>query len=420
MPRQSNPWLLSRSTSFLATAGASAPSVVIRHLIIPQHLTDPMIPDPAEKSFSTYKIVAKRRESETIISLELAPVCGSAIRPFIPGQFIILRLPDPGGSGTLLRHYSISSSSRLTQSLRISVKREMPPPHLPDVPEGAGSSYLHQAEVGTVLSVYGPRGEFCLDRTSPRPVLLLSGGVGLTPLVSMLHELAHDRERRVFFVHACENGMVHALRNEVLTLGASRPGITTHFCYRVPTDADGDARAYDSKGLITREALQALLPLDDYDVYMCGPTGFMQANYALLRGLGIPKHRIHYEFFGPATVLVTDDDRPAPAQTIIREAPRLAEPQPLEPVQGGGVTVSFNGSSAPVPWPDDVHSLLELAESAGLEPPFSCRAGVCSTCTSRLVSGEVEYFEEPLTAPGPGELLLCCSRPRTSVEIAFP
>ncbi|WP_262269256.1 2Fe-2S iron-sulfur cluster-binding protein [Microvirga yunnanensis] len=379
-----------------------------------------MIPDPAETSFSNYKIVAKRRESETIMSLELAPACGSAIRPFIPGQFIIVRLPDPDGAGTLLRHYSISSSPSLTQSLRISVKREMPPPHLPDVPEGAGSSYLHKAEVGTVLSVHGPRGEFCLDRTSPRPVLLLSGGVGLTPLVSMLDELAHGTERRVFFVHACENGRVHALRDEVLTFASSRPGITTHFCYRVPTDADEDARVYDSKGLITRETLQTLLPLDDYDIYLCGPTGFMQANYALLRSLGIPKHRIHYEFFGPATVLVTDDERPVTAKTIIREAPPLPTLGPVGQDDHAGVTVSFNGSAAPIPWPDDARSLLDLAESVGLEPPFSCRAGVCSTCTSRLISGEVEYFEEPLTHPGPGELLLCCSRPRTSVTIAFP
>jgi ferredoxin-NADP reductase len=379
-----------------------------------------MIPDSAEKSFFNYKIVGKCRESETIMSLELMPVCGSAIRPFAPGQFVILRLPDPSGSGSLLRHYSISSSSRLTQSLRISVKREMPPPHLPNVPEGAGSSYLHKADVGTILSVHGPRGEFCLDRTSPRPVLLLSGGVGLTPLVSMLHELAHGTERRVFFVHACENGKVHALRDEVLTLASIRPGIITHFCYRVPTDADEDARAYDSKGLITRDTLQALLPLDDYDVYMCGPTGFMQANYSLLRGLGIPKHRIHYEFFGPATVLVTDDDRAAPAQAIIREASPLPRPEPIERDESAGVTVSFNGSAVPIPWPDDARSLLDVAESVGLEPPFSCRAGVCSTCTSRLISGEVEYFEEPLTPPAPGELLLCCSRPRTSVEIAFP
>lgn len=379
-----------------------------------------MTPDPAEKSFSNYTIVAKRRESETIMSLELAPVCGSAIRPFIPGQFIIVRLPDQAGSETLLRHYSISGSSRLTQSLRISVKREMPPPHLPDAPEGAGSSYLHKAEVGTVLSVHGPHGEFCLDRTSPRPVILLSGGVGLTPLVSMLHELAHDTERRVFFVHACENGRVHALRDEVRTLASHRPGITTHFCYRVPTDADESARAYDSKGLITRETLQAFLPMDGYDVYMCGPTGFMQANYILLRSLGIPKQRIHYEFFGPATVLVTDDDCVSPAQTIIREAPPLAETQPLKPLQGEEVTVKFNGSSIPIPWTDGARSLLELAESVGLEPPFSCRAGVCSTCTSRLLSGEVEYFEQPLTPPVPGELLLCCSRPSTSVEIDFP
>ncbi|MEZ0168531.1 2Fe-2S iron-sulfur cluster-binding protein [Microvirga sp. TS319] len=396
------------------------PSVAARPPIIPSYLTDPMNPEPTETSFSNYKIVAKRRESETIMSLELTPVCGSAIRPFIPGQFIVMRLPDPSGSGNLLRHYSISSSCRLTHRFRISVKREMPPPHLPDAPEGVGSSYLHNAEIGTVVSLHGPRGEFCLDRTSLRPVVLLSGGVGLTPVVSMLHELASDTERPVFFVHACENGRVHALRDEVLALASSRSGIRIHFCYRVPTDADEAAGAYDSKGLITKETLQALLPLDDYDVYMCGPAGFMQANYSLLRGLGIPKQRIHYEFFGPATVLATDDERPSPAETTIPNTRPSPAPDPAQKDESAEVTVSFNGSAAPIPWPDGARSLLELAESVGLEPPFSCRAGVCSTCTSRLLSGEIEYFEEPLTPPGPGEVLLCCSRPVTSLEIAFP
>ncbi|MDH6234950.1 ferredoxin-NADP reductase [Mesorhizobium soli] len=363
-------------------------------------------PASASKSrFRELKVVTKVRESSIITSFHLEPVEPEGWRPFEAGQFLVFRFPVREGKDFVLRNYSVSSSPERKGSYRITVKREAAP--RADVPGGVSSCHLHDhVEVGDVLTAEGPRGDFVLDRQSSRPVVLLSGGVGLTPLVSMLHALA-GTQRRVFFIHACENGEVHALRDEVEALAASRPGMAVHFCYRFPTDADRAAGCHHSEGVITRELLQSLLPLDDYDFYLCGPSPFMQAVHGILRGLGVPRQRISYEFFGPATLLEAPAE-PAPVQT-----PPLAPAAVLD----GAMTVEFRKSGRKGVWNPAAESLLAFAEDQGLEPEFSCRAGVCGTCKSKLLAGEVAYFEEPLDDLAPGEVLLCCSKPQGPIVL---
>lgn len=356
--------------------------------------------------FKRYRVVEKKAESAVITSFVLAAADGVSQLHFRPGQFLVVRLSLAEGV-TALRNYSLSGDPANPSQLRISVKREPPPFDRPDLPAGLGSNYLHQqVQVGDTLEIAGPTGSFVLDEDSPRPVLLFSGGVGLTPMLSMLHRLSSDSSRPVYFVHACENGAVHALRDEVLALADRRPGITAHFCYRNPTPEDQAHPACHSQGLISRETLQQLLPLDDYDVYLCGPRPFMQANWRLLRSLGIAAHRIHYEFFGPATILEEDEDC-APAAPIV-ETPTLLE---------GEQIVEFLPSGKRVAWDPACHSLLELAEQAGLTPAFNCRAGLCNTCQVPLRQGSVEYFEEPLDMPQDGRVLLCCARPVSAVTV---
>lgn len=354
--------------------------------------------------FRELKVVAKVRESAIITSFHLEPVEAEGWRHFAPGQFLIFRIPVPGDDGFVLRNYSVSCSPRRQGSYRITVKREAAPGG--DVPDGIGSCHLHDnVEVGDILLAEGPRGDFVLDGESERPVVLLSGGVGLTPLVAMLHELAATG-RNVFFVHACDNGAVHALRDEV-EAAASRPGIRVHFCYRFPSADDKAAGRHHSEGVVTRDLLQQLLPLDDYDFYLCGPSPFMRAVHGVLRRLGVPRQRIAYEFFGPATLLEAPPE-PAPSP-------------PTSPVQAAdpdaAMTVEFRKSGRTAAWDATAESLLAFAEDQGLSPEFSCRAGICGTCRSRLVSGEVAYFEEPLDELPPGEVLLCCSKPKGSVVL---
>ena len=367
----------------------------------------------APSGFRRLRVSARQRESASIVSFELVPADGAPLPPFAAGQFVTLRLPLPSGE-RLLRTYSLSGDPADAARWRVSVKREPAPANRDDVPAGRGSSYLHDAvQVGDEVDVAGPSGAFVCGDDTTRPVVLMSGGVGLTPLVSMLHRLcAMDdaRDRRVHFIHACENGAVHAFGREVAAVAAACPNVHVHVCYRQPAAQDRQAGTFDSEGLISRETLQGLLPLDDYEVYLCGPPAFMQANWKLLRSLGVARERIHYEFFGPATVLEADVD-PEPAQEALPEKERE--------IDAGTTTVKFHPRAAPVAWDDRCESLLELAEQHGYAVPFSCRIGICNTCVTPLTQGAVEYTTAPLDPPPEGAVLLCCAKPSGNVTLAL-
>lgn len=365
--------------------------------------------------FNALRVIEKKQESAVITSFVLAATDSASSLTLRPGQFLIVRLSLDGGV-TALRNYSLSGDVSDPSRMRISVKREPAPFDRPELPPGQGSNYLHdRVQVGDLLEIAGPAGTFILDEESPRPVVLFSGGVGLTPMLSMLHRLSSSSTRPVYFIHACESGAVHAFRDEVLTLASRRPGISVHFCYRNPDSEDHANQVYHSQGLISRETLQGLLPLDDYDVYLCGPRPFMQANWRLLRNIGVAAKRIHYEFFGPATILEEDEVDVTPAAT----PPTPAMPAPTAAVgeTEKALTVHFLPSGARVAWNQNYHSLLELAEQVGLTPSFNCRAGLCNTCQVSLREGSVEYFEAPLDAPPNGDILLCCTRPTTAVTV---
>jgi ferredoxin-NADP reductase len=362
--------------------------------------------DAAASRFRPFEVISKVRESTTITSFRLAPLDRQHWRPFEAGQFLTIRVPDSKG-GHVLRNYTVSSSPRDEGTYRITVKREAAPSQ--DVPSGVSSCWLHdEIEPGAVVEIDLPRGAFKLDAASSRPVVLLSGGVGLTPTVSMLDVLARESDRPVWFIHACDSGAVHALRDEVEQLAALRPGVTVHFCYRFAESASLDAKQCHSQGFLTRATLQQLLPLDDYDIYMCGPPPFMQALYSILIGLGVRKERIAYEFFGPASLLTEK------AQTT---------QQPVEPpaadhsTAGAGPHIVLQKSGRSLAWDGTSESILAFLEAQGIEPEFSCRAGVCGTCEQGLVSGEVDYFEEPLDVVQQDRVLLCCTRPRTSLVL---
>ncbi|MFX0542862.1 2Fe-2S iron-sulfur cluster-binding protein [Roseovarius sp. S4756] len=384
--------------------------------------------------FRSFRVADKRRESDIITSFHLVPADGAPLWPVRPGQYLTLRMPDAeaAAGAPVLKTYSVSNDVAETGHHRITVKREAGQSGAPD---GLGSCWLHdRIEPGDEIAIAAPRGSFVLDEASQRPVLLLSGGVGLTPLVSMLHSLK-DSGRDVYFIHACENGAVHALRDEVEALKGGN--IRALFVYRSPSEADRSAARHHAEGVIDKAFLQDHVPIGDYEAYMCGPAPFMAAMYQLLQELGLPKDRIAYEFFGKAMSLdqmsaaptdapsraasnaaasirsltfLTNPDAWASDDTTVEVAPKAAPDAAL-----GDVTFRKSGKAAT--WDGTSSSLLELAEAAGLTPEFSCRAGICNTCKCALVSGEVEYFEDPLNPPAPGEVLICCARPKGAVVL---
>ena len=249
--------------------------------------------------FRPFVVQRKVRESDRITSFYLAPVDGSPLRPHKPGQYVTVRVPTEG-EGTTMRNYSISSRPGRPH-YRISVKRETG--LSASAPDGYASNYLHQHvnELG-VLEVGPPCGEFILkpagDRS--RSLVLISAGVGITPLLSMLHAASERRdERDILFIHAAVNGDSHAFRREVLQLADEHPNVRVHFRYSNPTPQDRLQELADSEGFVDADLLKTLLSERRGEFYLCGPKPFMSDVSAALTTLGVPKSDVSYEFFGP-------------------------------------------------------------------------------------------------------------------------
>ena len=357
-------------------------------------------------NWRSFRVNQRVRESETVVSLHLVAADGSPLPPFEPGQFLTFRLE--GADGRLIpRNYSISSDPADRTHYRISVRRE---------PDGFGSGVMHDLmQEGALVAASGPKGRFTLDHASRRAVLLLAGGIGITPLLSMAHALAGEGTRPVWLIHACENGAVMPFFWELSELERRSPLFRRITVLATPTGADQAAGQHQYEGLVTRDLLRSVLPLDDYDAYLCGPGAFMQAMFDALLQLGVRQERIAYEFFGPARTLVPAEAPPAAAAA---DGPATTGSESgvagHDLAQGSMVTFTLSGRSAV--WDGAQMSLLDFAEAQGLSPAFSCRNGICNTCLCSI-EGEVRYVEEPLDMPGKGQALLCCSVPLGPVSL---
>jgi len=347
------------------------------------------------------KLVRKVRETAEISSFYFESEDGVPLPGFRAGQYLTLSI-QANSKEPVLRTYTLSSSTHELGRYRITVKREGAPADRPDLPSGIGSGFLHDhLSEGDVIPALPPRGRSVLD-DSDRPVVLLSGGVGLTPMVAILADLSQAEPRRpVWFIHACRDASHRALHEEVAALaGRHRQAqVLTVF------EADTGAARPDAVGLVDMALLQKWLPLDDYSFYLCGPPGFMSALYRGLTGLNIAEDRIAYEHFGPATVLKPATERDAPKVFV---ASQSAKDGPIVEFGTSGVTATFS---------NEVPSILDLAKREGLEVLYSCEEGICGTCRCRLIEGEVEYSTEPIAHLDEGEILTCIGRPKTDIKI---
>ena len=352
------------------------------------------------EKFRSYRVTGKVAESRIITSFLIQPESGD-IPDFCPGEYLIFDLPCGPNGAMILRNYSISG--RMGNALRVTIKRE---PAAPGFGPGAGSAYFHdKVKVGSLLGVAGPFGQFQLDRGSHLPVVLISGGVGLTPMVAMAHDLAKSG-RRFVFLHACEDGAVHAMGAEMRALAKTCPQMTAHFCYRLPRHEDTPAHDFDSTGFLTTGRLQSLLALDDYEFYLCGPGPFMQAMYEIITDLGVRDDRIRCEFFGPAALL-----RPREKAGDLPPGAQRSHVESAVPI------VHFAKSGRSVPWDGRFENLLEFAEEQELFPDFSCRAGTCKSCKTKVITGEIDYLFEPFERPDNGYILICCAVPKSDVTL---
>ncbi|WP_075981009.1 NO-inducible flavohemoprotein [Bacillus massilinigeriensis] len=250
------------------------------------------------KDFRDFVIAKKVQESSVITSFYLQPADSGELASFIPGQYISVKLSIPGQANTHIRQYSLSDSPNKNY-YRISVKREE---GLQNRPDGIVSNYLHQhVNEGDIIQISAPAGEFVLQETIATPIILLSGGVGITPMMSMLNHLSNKNiKQQITFVHAAINGDYHAFSKDVDHIVDENREVQRHFYYEKPTETDRENQAFDGEGLITAEALNQIIIDKNATIYMCGPVNFMQAMYDGLLEINVPKKNIHFEFFGPA------------------------------------------------------------------------------------------------------------------------
>jgi ferredoxin-NADP reductase/MOSC domain-containing protein YiiM len=354
-------------------------------------------PPPAWPGFRPLAVTNIGPESDTVISLHLADPAGGSVPAALPGQFLTLRLhPDPTGP-PLLRSYSLSGPPGASD-YRISVKREE---------HGAGSQFLHtRVQVGDQLEAAAPRGTFTL-RPGQAPVLLISAGVGATPVLAMLHALAAARSSQdIWWLHGARRRADEPFAAESRALLATLPRAHRHICYSSPGSDDVAGRDYDTAGRLSAEVLAALDLPHDADAYLCGPTAFMADMSAALAATGIQAGRIHTEVFGAGPSL-TPGIAPAAARRPHQPA---GEP-------GSGPLVAFARSDLSARWDPGYASLLEFAEACDVPVRWSCRTGVCHTCETAIMSGTVSYAPDPVDDPADGDVLICCSQPRDDLVL---
>jgi ferredoxin-NADP reductase/predicted pyridoxine 5'-phosphate oxidase superfamily flavin-nucleotide-binding protein len=326
-------------------------------------------------------------ESAVIRSFYLVPADGHSVPPFQAGQHLPIRLKTVAGE-ELHRTYTISQAPS-DEGLRLSIKRE-----------GAASSHLHdQVHEGDVIEALGPRGQFVIDAALRRPAVLIGAGVGITPIVAFARHLVTEgfrnrRTRPLHLIQVARSQELRAFGDELDALVLRAKGAMK--LHVVLDDEDGAPKG-TLKGPLTIDLLKSLLPFDDHEFFLCGPPGFMQALYDGLRDLSVRDARIQAEAFGPSSLKRRPDDA-------------VAAPQPPAPA-AKRATVTFTLTGDAAEWTPERGSLLEFAEGKGLNPPFSCRAGHCGSCATRMTAGRVTYAEPTAWRPADDEVLLCCAVP---------
>jgi ferredoxin-NADP reductase/MOSC domain-containing protein YiiM len=351
---------------------------------------------PAWPGFRPMRVAHIKKESGSVSSFTLSPIDGQPLPAFHAGQFVVVRLLVDPGKPPILRSYSLSDLP-VADHLRISVKSES---------NGVGSSFLcNRVREGDALEVSAPRGSFSL-RSSANPAVLLSAGVGATPVMSMLHALAAEKsEREIWWIYAARNRADHPFAEEARSLLKQLSRGRSYIVYSKPATADQLGLDFDASGHIDAALVEKLGVSPDSDFYLCGPPSFLENIRDGLQNWGVPARNVHTEIFGTLESIT-------PGMARIAHSPHL----PQGPA-GPGPSVSFARSGITAAWDPKYQSLLELAEACDVSVRWSCRTGVCHTCMTGLIGGSISYNPQPLERPAPGNVLVCCSRPDDNVIV---
>ncbi len=348
-----------------------------------------------------FRVVRREYEdrAQTQCSFYLAPVDGGRLPPYLPGQFLTFALPV--GERTITRCYSLSDMPD-PASYRITVKRIPAPSGEPAVPAGLSSSHFHDhVPVGSVLEVKAPAGNFHIDAAPEVPAVFVAGGIGITPMMSMLRWcLAEQPERTLHLYYGLRCGDEHAFRPQLEQLAQAHPALHLHVAYSRAGAGDVAGRDFHHAGHVDIDLLRSTLPHGRHRFFVCGPAAMMEALVPALAGWGVERSDIRFEAFGPSSVRYA-------AGTEAETLPSLAQP----------VDVRFQRSGRTLAWEGREESLLEFAERHGVAIESGCRSGSCGTCETKVISGEVGYAKTPDHAVAPGHCLLCVGMPASALVL---
>ncbi len=341
-----------------------------------------------------FKVIDIAEESDDIKSFYLVPEDGKGLLPFKAGQFLPIKVPAGEEGEDILRTYTLSSSP-YDKSYRISVKKE-----------GKVSRFLHeQVAVGDRLVTRAPRGKFHLTENHQKPAVMLAGGVGITPMLAMMRQSIQDgirlrRLKPITLIHAAHSSADRAFFHEIRSLARGAEGAVRYASFLSHVMPDERAgQHYHGEGRLSLETLQAVLPDEACEFYLCGPAGFMQSLYNILRLSGVPDKDIYAEAFGPASLMRSKKEKEAAI---------------IPPADQALIRFTETGSSST--WTPDAGVLLDFAEAEGLAPQFGCRIGNCGRCAVKMKMGAVTYQEEPTALVDDGHILLCCARPAAGTD----
>ena len=349
-----------------------------------------------------FTVAKKISECEDVHAFYLKPHDGRPLPAFKPGQYLTFQLDLPGRDKPLVRCYSLSDSPHQKDYYRVTIKKEKVPPDKPEVPPGAGSSYFcDHVKEGDILNVKAPAGHFCLDLTKTNPVVLIAGGVGITPMLCMANAIAASGSKRVaWFFFGVRNQREHIHKAELEKLAAENDNIHLHVAYSKPGEQDVKGKDYQHEGRVSIELLKELLPSNNFEYYLCGSGAFMKSLTDGLEAWGVPDKDVFFEAFGPATV------KKKTAAPTAEETTHLAK-----------INVTFARSNKTVRWEPAAGNILEFAAAQGVKIDSGCCAGSCGSCVVAIKSGAVDYLKKPDATPDAGSCFTCVCRPKNDLVL---
>lgn len=373
-------------------------------LVATPSAVEPVTPGLAWEGFREFLVQRRVLEdgNRSICSFYLVPADGQPLPTFRPGQFLTFRLliedPVTHESKAIVRCYSLSDCPR-PDYYRISIKRVPAPADHPEAPPGLSSNFFHDhVQQGSRLMVKAPSGHFHLMEEEPLPIVLIGGGIGVTPMLSILNAVLESGiKREVWLYYGVRNGSEHIMKEHLQALAKTHSNFHLHVCYSSPDEEDVKGIDYQHSERVSIPLLRVTLKLMRYQFYVCGPKPMMESLVPGLQEWGVDAIDIYYESFGPATLIKHEKPTPDTA----------AQP----------ITVTFSRSSKSIPWDPASDSLLEFAESNGINVESGCRAGSCGSCQTVLKAGTVEYSQQPDADIEPGHCLLCISTPRGDLTL---